>query len=146
MVKWNENARVLPGSEGLKKVVVEVDEKTTYPQEQTVDFVANLSSALDESVEDESVGDDESLSLSRKHKKTLNSIFNDPVSGNIKWCEIEALFNALGAIIEEREGSRVSVTLRDTVRVFHRPHPSPDTDKGAVKSVRKFLENVGVKP
>jgi len=30
--------------------------------------------------------------------------------------------------------------------VFHRPHPSPDTDKGAVASIRKWLETNGVKP
>ena len=30
--------------------------------------------------------------------------------------------------------------------VFHRPHPRKETDKGAVKSVRKFLENAGVRP
>ncbi|MEW6501251.1 MAG: hexulose-6-phosphate isomerase, partial [Thermodesulfobacteriota bacterium] len=30
--------------------------------------------------------------------------------------------------------------------VFHRPHPRKETDKGAVKSLRRFLENAGVKP
>jgi hypothetical protein len=30
--------------------------------------------------------------------------------------------------------------------VFHRPHPQPNTDKGAVNSVKKFLQNSGVKP
>ena len=29
--------------------------------------------------------------------------------------------------------------------VFHRPHPDKNTDKGAVKSVRKFLENAGIR-
>jgi predicted HicB family RNase H-like nuclease len=32
------------------------------------------------------------------------------------------------------------------VRVFHRPHPSPNTDKGAVASIRKWLEQHGVEP
>ncbi|GAC19994.1 hypothetical protein GARC_3031 [Paraglaciecola arctica BSs20135] len=31
-------------------------------------------------------------------------------------------------------------------RVFHRPHPSPDTDKGAVSSIRRWFEMNGVKP
>ncbi|MCP9912699.1 DUF2442 domain-containing protein [Cyanobium sp. BA20m-14] len=30
------------------------------------------------------------------------------------------------------------------VRVFSRPHPSPDTDKGAIASIRKWLEEHGV--
>ena len=44
------------------------------------------------------------------------------------------------------EGSRVAVVLFEEVRVFHRPHPSPNTDKGAVASVRKWLEQYGVEP
>jgi hypothetical protein len=30
--------------------------------------------------------------------------------------------------------------------VFHRPHPSPATDKGAVASIRKWLKENGVEP
>ena len=40
----------------------------------------------------------------------------------------------------------VGVFLFGEVRVFHRPHPSPDTDKGAVASIRKWLDEHGVKP
>lgn len=57
-----------------------------------------------------------------------------------------ALFRELGAEITEREGSLVGVRLFGDRRVFHRPHPSPDTDKGAVTSIRKWLEDNGVKP
>jgi len=84
--------------------------------------------------------------MNRKHRKTLALIFARPVSANIRWKDIEALFRELGAEIEEREGSRLEVFLFDVVRVFHRPHPSPDTDKGAVAAIRKWLEDNGVKP
>lgn len=84
--------------------------------------------------------------MKKKHQRTLALIFNRPVSGSIKWGDIEALFTELGAEIQEREGSRVAVILFGQVKVFHRPHPSPDTDKGAVASVRKWLEENGVKP
>jgi hypothetical protein len=40
----------------------------------------------------------------------------------------------------------VEVFLFGVVRVFHRPHPLPDTDKGAVAAIRKWLEENGVKP
>lgn len=76
----------------------------------------------------------------------MELIFARPVSGNVRWADIEALFRELGAEIEEREGSRVEVYLFGMVRVFHRPHPSPDTDKGAVTTIRKWLENHGVMP
>lgn len=84
--------------------------------------------------------------MKRKYTKTLEQLYLRPVSGSIKWSDIEALFRSLGAEIIEREGSRVAVILFNEVKVFHRPHPSPDTDKGAVVSIRKWLEEYGVKP
>ena len=38
------------------------------------------------------------------------------------------------------------VRLNGVRAVFHRPHPEPDTDKGAVKSVRRYLIEAGVTP
>ena len=84
--------------------------------------------------------------MKRKHHKTLESIFARPVSANVQWRDIEALFVELGAEIMEREGSRVAVVLFGEVRVFHRAHPSPNTDKGAVASIRKWLEQHRVLP
>ncbi|MBL1142818.1 MAG: type II toxin-antitoxin system HicA family toxin [Proteobacteria bacterium] len=78
--------------------------------------------------------------MQRKHKKTLELIYSRPTSGNINWSDIESLFKELGADVSERAGSRVAVVLFGEVRVFHRPHPSPNTDKGAVASIRKWLE------
>lgn len=83
--------------------------------------------------------------MKRSHLRTLEALFAHPTSANIAWKEIEALFIGLGAEVLEREGSRVAVCLFNEVRVFHRPHPSPQTDKGAVVSVRKWLDQHGVK-
>ena len=84
--------------------------------------------------------------MKKKHQRTLTRMFARTVSGSIPWKDIESLFRELGADISEREGSRVAVVLFGEVRVFHRPHPSPDTDKGAVNSVRKWLQDNGVEP
>ena len=84
--------------------------------------------------------------MKKKHQKTLESIYGRPVSGNIHWSDIESLFIALGADVSERAGSRVAVVLFGEVRIFHRPHPSPSTDKGAVASIRKWLESNEVTP
>lgn len=84
--------------------------------------------------------------MKRKHRKTVELLFLHPPSANLQWSDIEALFTVLGAEITEREGSRIGVRLFGERRVFHRPHPSPDTDKGAVVSIRKWLEENGVKP
>lgn len=84
--------------------------------------------------------------MKKKHRATLEQIFARPVSGTIRWSDIETLFVALGADVSEREGSRIGVFLFGQVRVFHRPHPTPETDKGAVASIRKWLEENGVTP
>lgn len=84
--------------------------------------------------------------MKRKHQRCLELIFGRPTSGNVQWRDIEAMFVELGAEVTEREGSRVAVVLFGEVRVFHRPHPSPNTDKGAVVSIRKWLEQNGVEP
>jgi len=84
--------------------------------------------------------------MKRVNQRTLELLYARPTSGNVKWRAIEALFIELGAEVTEREGSRVAVVLFGEVRVFHRPHPSPNTDKGAVASVRRWLEQHGVEP
>ena len=84
--------------------------------------------------------------MKRKHQKTLEQIFDRPTSANIPRKDIESLFIGLGADVSERAGSRVAVVLFGEVRVFHRPHPSPSTDKGAIASIRKWLEAHEVKP
>lgn len=84
--------------------------------------------------------------VKRKHQRTLELIFARPVSANVRWADIEALFVEMGGQVAEREGSRVLVRLFGDRRVFHRPHPEPKTDKGAVESIRKWFEDHGVKP
>jgi len=78
--------------------------------------------------------------MNKRHRKTLDAIFDTPVRSDIEWKEIEALFKALGGDISEGRGSRVRVALKGVRAVFHRPHPKKETDKGAVKSIRRFLK------
>lgn len=84
--------------------------------------------------------------MKAKHLKTLQLIFKRPVSANIKWKDIETLLVALGAEVSEREGSRIGVSLFGEIKVYHRPHPTPNTDKGAVANVRAWLKANGVEP
>jgi len=84
--------------------------------------------------------------VDNKHQKTLEAIFEKPERANILWRDVEALLIALGAEITDGNGSRRRVVLNGVRAVFHRPHPRKETDKGAVKSVRRFLEAAGVKP
>ena len=83
--------------------------------------------------------------MNTKQQKIYDAIFKNPVQSNIEWQDIENLLKALGASISEGNGSRVRIELNGERAVFHRPHPEKVTDKGAVKSMRRFLENAGVK-
>ena len=83
--------------------------------------------------------------MNTKNKKTIENIYKRPTPNNILWADIENLFVALGAEISEGAGSRIRVKLNDVRAVFHRPHPEKLTDKGAVNSVKRFLDNAGVK-
>ena len=85
--------------------------------------------------------------MKRKHQKMLETIFSHPISGNVKWADVVALLKALGAEVDElREGSRVGIVLHGNVVIQHKPHPSPNMDKGAIASLRKFLIDCGVQP
>jgi hypothetical protein len=82
----------------------------------------------------------------KKHRRTLDAIFSRPTQANIKWDHVEALFEAFGAYIEERKGSRLGIELNDVVAIFHRPHPQKEVEKGAVASIRRFLREAGIEP
>lgn len=85
--------------------------------------------------------------MKRKHAKTLDLLFKRPVSGSVKFQDVLALLESLGATIEySREGSRIGVLLFGETRVLHKPHPTPDMDKGAVAAVRDWLAAHGVMP
>ncbi|MBZ3691497.1 type II toxin-antitoxin system HicA family toxin [Phyllobacterium sp. R2-JL] len=86
------------------------------------------------------------MDLNRKHRATLAAIFAKPVRAGIAWRDVEALILACGGEITEGQGSRVRIALNGIRAVFHRPHPQKETDKGAVKSVRRFLLEAETRP
>jgi len=84
--------------------------------------------------------------LSARHRNTLAAVFARPTRGDIPWRDIEALFVALGGLVAKGKGSRRRVKLGERKAVFHEPHPERITDKGAVESVRGFLDSAGIRP
>ncbi len=83
--------------------------------------------------------------VQKKHKETLRAVYKVPVLSNVKWGDVEILLKSLGANISQGAGSRIRIELNGVKAVFHRPHPRKETDKGALVSVRRFLENAGIK-
>ncbi|TVR02331.1 MAG: type II toxin-antitoxin system HicA family toxin [Spirochaetaceae bacterium] len=84
--------------------------------------------------------------VNSKQRKTLEAVFTDPVKAGILWVDIESLLLSSGALMKEGAGSRVGFSLNGVDLIVDRPHPRKEADKGAVKSVRKFLTNAGVRP
>ena len=82
--------------------------------------------------------------LNSKQQTTLQDVFEDPAASNIDWSDVESLLKALGKITEG-SGSRVRAFVNGKVATFHRPPPEKEADKGTVKSVRRFLQEAGVK-
>jgi len=84
--------------------------------------------------------------LNKTQQATLSAVFARPTKADIRWMAIESLIRALGGEVTERAGSRVAARLNGVTAIFHRPHPRPETKKGAVEAVRQLLINAGVKP
>ncbi len=84
--------------------------------------------------------------MNNQHRKILQTIYTNPVNGNLEWRKIEALFLALGAQKDEGNGSSVTFILNDKRADFHRPHPNKDSLRYRVKAAREFLEKAGIKP
>jgi hypothetical protein len=84
--------------------------------------------------------------MSNYHRRTLEAVFRDPVSGTIVWADVESMLIHLGAHVEERSGSRVAIELNDHVANFHRPHPQKEASRGAIRDVRDLLIQAGMQP
>ena len=84
--------------------------------------------------------------MNNKHRKTLATVFTDPVSGTIEWAAIEKLLIAAGAQVIEGDGSRVRFEKDGEVETFHRPHPAREAKRYQIRAARAFLERIRVAP
>ena len=81
-----------------------------------------------------------------RHERTLAAVFASPTPTNLKWKDVEALLIAKSARKIEGDGSRVRFELGGVRLSLHRPHPSPELKRYAVRAVRDFLIEAGVTP
>ena len=84
--------------------------------------------------------------MNSRHRRTLEAIFAEPTPATIEWKDAEALLRALGADVQEREGSRIRIALNSARAVFHRPHPRNEIGRLTIRDLREFLKNAGVQP
>jgi hypothetical protein len=80
------------------------------------------------------------------HLNLLRTIFQDPVSGNIHWREIESLLHHLGATVEPSHGARFRVVLNNVEGILHHPRHSSVCIKQDIKQLREYLIQAGVSP
>ena len=84
--------------------------------------------------------------MNNRHRKTLDTVFADPVTGTLAWADVETLLVAAGARVIEGRGSRVRFEKDGEVETFHRPHPAKEAKRYQVRAARAFLERIGVTP
>lgn len=81
-----------------------------------------------------------------RHASLLKAIFQEPVSANMHWREVEALLQHLGAVIVPTHGARFRVVLNGVEFVLHHPHHGNEFTKQDIKQLRGHLSQAGISP
>src|ERR1051326_875870 len=84
--------------------------------------------------------------MSRKHENLLRAIFQDPVSGNIQWREVESLLHHLGATTEPLAKARLRVKLNGVEGTLHRPHHGDALGRQDILHIREYLAHARATP
>ena len=79
------------------------------------------------------------------HRKTLEKVLAEPVSGNIEWSRIESLLKAAGCRFAEGAGSSVTFEFNGRKMALHRPHPGKEALRYRVLAVREFIKRMEIK-
>jgi hypothetical protein len=83
----------------------------------------------------------EPLHLNNHHRNTLRQIFQHPVGHNIEWRAVVSLLEAIGSVVEHRDG-KVAVTLGSETEFFD-PPAHKDIDTQTVVDLRRMLTTAG---
>jgi hypothetical protein len=85
--------------------------------------------------------------MSSHHAKLIRQIFQDPLSHNVHWRDVESLLLHVGAAVEPLSGARVKVTMGRVEAILYRPHHhANELDKQGLVHLREFLARAGVTP
>jgi hypothetical protein len=78
-------------------------------------------------------------SLTGSHQRTYDRIFQHPISHNLEWRDVHALFRELGEIVEEPNGNW-KVTRNGQTLVLHATSKKDVSEMDEVMALRHFLE------
>jgi hypothetical protein len=84
--------------------------------------------------------------MSHKFHNLLYTIFQDPVSANVHWRDVESLLHHLEATVEPSQGARFRVVINRHEFFIHHPHHSKVFTKQEIKHLRECLASAGVTP
>lgn len=83
--------------------------------------------------------------LSNAHLRTYNTIFQHPISHNLKWLDVHALFREIGQVEEEPNGN-FKVTRNGQTLVLHPPRSKDVSEMDEIMSLRHFIERSEAMP
>lgn len=80
-----------------------------------------------------------------KPDKTLKKLGEKPIPAGIKWNELKSALEHLGYTMLNGNGSRKKFyhKAKDALIICHKPHPSPDVDKGCIADIVEHLKSQG---
>ena len=84
-------------------------------------------------------------SLSGAHLRTYQMIFQHPVSHNLSWREVHALFRHIADVTDEHNGN-MKVTRNGQVLVLHEARTKDVAETDELMALRHFLERSEVAP
>jgi hypothetical protein len=84
--------------------------------------------------------------MNSTQRKTLIALFKEPVCVTLEWRRVEAFLLAIDCEIIEGNGSRVAFKHSGIRADFHRPHPNKEAKAYQVRTVREFLQQIGISP
>jgi predicted RNA binding protein YcfA (HicA-like mRNA interferase family) len=81
-----------------------------------------------------------------KQAKTLAKLGSSPPPADLKWSDVRAALEFLGYRMIKNSGSRRKFVHPETkaLIICHKPHPSPNVDKGCVADVAEHLRAHGL--
>ncbi len=81
------------------------------------------------------------MHLSSHHRNTLHKLLQHPAGHNIEWHDVLSLLEAVGSVVDHRDG-KVAVTVGSETRFFDVP-THKDIDVQTVVDLRRMLTTAG---
>ena len=83
--------------------------------------------------------------MNHKHQKTLDKIFQHPISHDIKWNDVMKLLEALDVEIELKHSGATAISLNGVEATLPRHTHAKVSNQHELMEIRHFLQQTGIK-